>query len=259
MQRGWMAGLRSASPTGCSRCSRCASRRRESRNAGCAARLCARHRASALREFRIAGSRAGQCCRTICAVISARSNPSACGSGGASIYLPKLLRPEAASLLALLWAVLARSTSTFRRRRSRPHLVRRSMAQPYAFSCRRGFRVIVARRAMRLDMLERLEEELETGCASRRPPPMRCCQSLSRCSAAAMTSSRKSLCALGWRSVEVADAGAGERTVWRRAAPFARVSASTAREARRARKQSHRRTQPFARHSQIWRPADSKQ
>ena len=77
-----------------------------------------------------------------------------------SIYLPKLIRPDAAALLALLWAVKYR----LERIPPPPPAGLTSFEfddeRPRGFVEAAGFRVI-AGRAIRLDMLDRLEEELE--------------------------------------------------------------------------------------------------
>ncbi|HEY7978293.1 MAG TPA: helicase-related protein [Rhizomicrobium sp.] len=77
-----------------------------------------------------------------------------------SIYMPKLIRPDAASLLALLWAVKHKLTqipppppaglTSFEHERETPH----------GFIAAAGFR-ITGPRAIRIDMLDRLEQELE--------------------------------------------------------------------------------------------------
>ena len=80
--------------------------------------------------------------------------------GRRSIYLPKLLRPEAGGLLALLWAVWSKEEQI-------PALPRAGLTSfvndtdiPDGFLAAAGYRV-VAGRAVRFDMLERLEDTLE--------------------------------------------------------------------------------------------------
>jgi ATP-dependent RNA helicase SUPV3L1/SUV3 len=85
--------------------------------------------------------------------------------GRRSIYLPKLIRPDAAALLALLWAVKHRidlipppppaGLTSFEFDDERPR----------GFVEAAGFRVM-AGRALRLDMLDRLEEELQQATRS---------------------------------------------------------------------------------------------
>jgi ATP-dependent RNA helicase SUPV3L1/SUV3 len=132
------------------------------------------------------------------------------------IYLPKLLRPEAASLLGLLWGVWQK------RERIPPHpqpgltSFNVDRGAPDAFLAACGFRV-VAGRAIRFDMLERLEDELEKGAASGQTADALLPRlvSLLGCGNDQL---RVILDRLGWRVVEVSDAGAGVRTVWRRSA-----------------------------------------
>jgi ATP-dependent RNA helicase SUPV3L1/SUV3 len=78
-----------------------------------------------------------------------------------SIYMPKLIRPDAASLLALLWATKNKlmqipppppaGLTSFEPERETPR----------GFIAAAGFRVI-GPRAIRIDMLDRFEQELET-------------------------------------------------------------------------------------------------
>jgi ATP-dependent RNA helicase SUPV3L1/SUV3 len=85
--------------------------------------------------------------------------------GRHDLWLPKLLRPDAAQLAALLWNVWtgaspfhappAPGLTSFTAERDTPH----------AFLRAAGFEV-VAGRAIRLDMLERLQDELEKALAS---------------------------------------------------------------------------------------------
>jgi ATP-dependent RNA helicase SUPV3L1/SUV3 len=74
----------------------------------------------------------------------------------------------------------------------------------------------VVSRAIRFDMLERLEDELEKGTASGATADvlMPKLVSLLGCGNDEL---KAILSALGWRVMEVADAGAGAHTVWRRA------------------------------------------
>ncbi|MGB8601589.1 MAG: helicase-related protein [Rhizomicrobium sp.] len=80
--------------------------------------------------------------------------------GRRSVYIPKLLRPDAASLTALLWSVWNHLEQI-------PALPRAGLTSfvneselPVGFLAAAGFRE-VAGRAIRLDMLERLEDTLE--------------------------------------------------------------------------------------------------
>jgi ATP-dependent RNA helicase SUPV3L1/SUV3 len=119
-----------------------------------------------------------------------------------SIYLPKLIRPDAAALLALLWAVKNRLDNIPPPPPAGLTSFEFDDERPGGFVEAAGFRV-VANRAIRLDMLDRLEEEL--GQATR-----------SGGTADALMPKMVSLlgCDLGWHRVAVG--GAEEATsVWR--------------------------------------------
>ena len=133
--------------------------------------------------------------------------------GRRAIYLPRLLRPEAASLLGLLWGVREKLEQL--PTPPPPGLTSFEIAAaPYDFLAACGFRV-VARRALRFDMLERLEEELEKGAASGATADLMMPKlvSLLGCGNDEL---REILSTLGWRILEVADGGTGVRNVWRR-------------------------------------------
>ncbi len=133
--------------------------------------------------------------------------------GRRAIYLPKLLRPEAASLLALLWGVWTKLENV-------PALPRAGLTSfvndtvaPEGFLAAAGFRVI-AGRAIRLDMLERLEDVLEKSViegttAEAMMPKL---VSLLGCGNDEL---REILGALGWHAAEVT----GGAAVWRRMSP----------------------------------------
>jgi ATP-dependent RNA helicase SUPV3L1/SUV3 len=140
--------------------------------------------------------------------------------GKRTLYLPKLLKPESASLLGLLWGVhkgldripappTAGLTSFETDGNANPE---------FLAAC--GFRV-VARRAIRYDMLERLEDELEKGAASGATADVLLPKLVSLLGIG-NDELRTILGALGWRVMEVADAGAGVRSVWRHAPVRAR-------------------------------------
>jgi ATP-dependent RNA helicase SUPV3L1/SUV3 len=129
--------------------------------------------------------------------------------GRRTVYLPRLLRPDASALLALLWGIWtgqkqlpgppAAGLTSFPRG-----------AEPDPFLHAAGFRVF-AGRAVRLDMLERLEDELEKAAAAGASADA----SLPRLVSLLGTSNeegRAVLEALGWRAVAVADAP----PVWRK-------------------------------------------
>jgi len=133
--------------------------------------------------------------------------------GRRDVYLPKLLRPDAAGLAALLWNVWhgaapfhappAPGLTSFPAERTSP--------KPFLRAA--GFEVI-AERAIRLDMLERLEDELEKALASGAEAETLLTRIVSflGCSkeeAAAV------LAALGWKQADVKDAA----PVWRKTPP----------------------------------------
>ena len=134
--------------------------------------------------------------------------------GRRSIYLPKLLRPESASLLGLLSAIWSRLEHL--PAPPAPGLTSFTLdtAPSSAFLAACGFRV-VGPRAIRLDMLERVEETLEkaaaegTGADTVLPKLVSLLGSDNESLPGILT-------ALGWRSVEVSDSGAGAPRVWRR-------------------------------------------
>ncbi len=120
-----------------------------------------------------------------------------------SIYLPKLIRPDAASLLALLWAVKHRLAQI----PPPPHAGLTSFEAeretPRGFIASAGFRVIGAR-AVRLDMLDRLEQELDAAATSGATADAAIPKlvSLLGCDRATLDAI---LIALGWNRVEVAN------------------------------------------------------
>jgi ATP-dependent RNA helicase SUPV3L1/SUV3 len=130
--------------------------------------------------------------------------------GKRTLYLPKLLRPEVASLLGLLWGV--REKLEHIPAPPLPGLTsfENATGAPYPFLEACGFRV-VAGRPIRFDMLERLEDELEKGAASGAATDALLPKlvSLLGCGNDKL---KEILSTLGWTTVEVADAG----TVWRR-------------------------------------------
>ncbi|MGZ5923519.1 MAG: helicase-related protein, partial [Rhizomicrobium sp.] len=123
--------------------------------------------------------------------------------GRRTIYLSRMLRPEAASLLALLWSVW----NKLEKMPAPPQPGLTSFANdgnlPAPFLAAAGFR-IVAKRAIRVDMLDRLEEELEKGATSgaQAESLLPKLVSLLGCSNDEL---REVLSELGWRIVDVAD------------------------------------------------------
>ncbi len=130
-----------------------------------------------------------------------------------SLYMPKLLRPDAAALLALLWGVKHRlehippppqaGLTSFE---AEPEL-------PEGFLAAAGFR-IAGPRAIRLDILDRIEQELgdaaKTGATADAPMPK--LLSMLGCDRASLD---EILAALGWKRVAVA--GETATDVWRQA------------------------------------------
>ncbi len=130
--------------------------------------------------------------------------------GRRTVYLPKLLRPDAAALLTLLWGVWTRKEAppaapapgltSFALDRDAD----RAALQPAGFAA-------VGGRAIRFDMLERLEDGLEQALASGADA-----ESLFSKIVSLLGSGKEEahavLEALGWRRVEVA----GAKPVWRR-------------------------------------------
>ncbi len=132
--------------------------------------------------------------------------------GRRTVYLPRLLRPDAAALLALLWGVWTRQEQL--PGPPAPGLTSFPRGpEPEAFLHAAGFRVF-AGRAVRLDMLERLEDELEKAAAEgisaeTSLPKLVSLLGIGNDEAKAV------LAALGWQMAAVADAP----SVWRKARP----------------------------------------
>ena len=159
--------------------------------------------------------------------------------GRRTVYLPKLLRPEAASLLGLLWGVWQKLEQI--PPHPQPGLTSFEVDEtPYDFLAACGFRV-VARRAIRFDMLERLEEDLDRAATSGATAEVLLPKlvSLLGCGNDEM---KEILSTLGWNAVEVADGEAGTRSVWRRAPVRPRRQ-----ERERAKEKPSRRATPVER------------
>ncbi|HEY0265751.1 MAG TPA: hypothetical protein VGC16_03310, partial [Rhizomicrobium sp.] len=131
--------------------------------------------------------------------------------GRRNVYLPKLLRPDAAALLTLLWGVWTRKDAP--PAPPAPGLTSFAVDKGVdtASLHAAGFAVI-AHRAIRFDMLERLEDELERALASGTDAEALLTRIVSLLGSG-KDEARAVLTALGWRAVEVADA----KPVWRRA------------------------------------------
>jgi ATP-dependent RNA helicase SUPV3L1/SUV3 len=125
--------------------------------------------------------------------------------GRRTIYFPRLLRPDCASLLSLLWSVWARLDQLPSPPQPGLTSFEADPTMPAGFVEAAGFRVLSGR-AIRFDMLERLEGELERGAKqgasteSLRPTLV----SLLGCSNEAIDGVLHSL---GWRAIEVAGSG----------------------------------------------------
>jgi ATP-dependent RNA helicase SUPV3L1/SUV3 len=154
--------------------------------------------------------------------------------GRRAVFMPKLLRPDAASLLALLWGVRAKLDQIPSPPTAGITSFDADDAAPDGFLAAAGFHV-VGPRAIRLDMLDRLEQELEaaatTGQVADAAVPK--LVSLLGCDRATLDDV---LAALGWSRVAVVGKDA-TATVWRQSVPRA--------QSRRRRT----RTLPAPRHS----------
>ena len=159
--------------------------------------------------------------------------------GRRSIYLPKLVRPDSAALLALLWGVWSKQERLLAPPQPGLTSFVFDREQPPAFLAAAGFRVI-GPRAIRLDILERLEEELEKGVnAGVGAEALQ--QKIVSLLGASNDEAKEVLVGLGWRSVTVADTGAGESNVLRR-----KQAPRAAREKKRIVKEPAPISSPFA-------------
>ncbi len=130
--------------------------------------------------------------------------------GRRNVYLPKLLRPDAAGLLTLLWGVWTRHDAP--PAPPAPGLTSFALDKdtdtgPLHAA---GFAVF-AHRAIRFDMLERLEDELEKALASGMDAEALLTHIVSLLGSG-KEEARAVLAELGWRAVEVA----GAKPVWRK-------------------------------------------
>jgi ATP-dependent RNA helicase SUPV3L1/SUV3 len=137
--------------------------------------------------------------------------------GRRSIYLPKMLRPDAASLLALLWGVWTKQERLHTPPQPGLTSIVNDGELPDAFLAAAGFRVI-AHRAIRLDMLERLEEELEKAAAAGTNAEALLPKLVSLIGSS-NDEAKAVLAEIGWQIVDVADTGNGARHVWRKTPP----------------------------------------
>jgi ATP-dependent RNA helicase SUPV3L1/SUV3 len=133
--------------------------------------------------------------------------------GRRTVYLPKLLRPDAAALLTLLWGVWTKHLSP--PAPPAPGLTSFGVDKDTdtASLHAAGFAVF-AGRAIRFDMLERLEDELEKALSAGTDAQTLLTRIVSLLGAG-LDETRAVLTVLGWTCVEVA----GAKPVWRRARP----------------------------------------
>jgi ATP-dependent RNA helicase SUPV3L1/SUV3 len=171
--------------------------------------VCTRTGAPAGDEFRLAGARRPGASGKTGPVLRALK-PFGVWFGRRTVYLPRLLRPDAAALLALLWGVWNRQEQL--PGPPAPGLTSFPQgAEPDAFLQAAGF-MAFAGRAIRLDMLERLEDELEKAAAEgvSAEASLPKFVSLLGCG---NEEGKNILAALGWRMVAVE----GSASVWRKA------------------------------------------
>jgi len=130
--------------------------------------------------------------------------------GRRTVYLPKLLRPDAAALLTLLWGVWQKKEAP--PAPPAPGLTSFAVDKGTDTTSLHaaGFAVF-ADRAIRFDMLERLEDELEQALATGTDADTLLTKLVSLLGSG-KDEARSVLMALGWRAVEVA----GANPVWRR-------------------------------------------
>ena len=131
-----------------------------------------------------------------------------------SIYLPKLIRPDAAALLALLWAVKHRIEKIPPPPNAGITSFEPDPQTPPGFIAAAGFR-ITGPRAIRVDMLDRLEQELEAAAASGATADAAIPKLVSLIGSDRATLDSV-LADLGWSRVEVANT---PTSVWRHGKP----------------------------------------
>jgi ATP-dependent RNA helicase SUPV3L1/SUV3 len=130
--------------------------------------------------------------------------------GRRNVYLPKLLRPDAAALLTLLWGVWTKKE--FPPAPPAPGLTSFAIDKGEDTTpLHAGGFSVIAQRAIRFDMLERLEDELEKALSSGTDAETLLTRLVSLLGSG-KDEARDVLTALGWRTVDVADA----QPVWRK-------------------------------------------
>jgi ATP-dependent RNA helicase SUPV3L1/SUV3 len=149
--------------------------------------------------------------------------------GRRNVYLPKLLRPDAAALLTLLWGVWTKQDAP--PAPPAPGLTSFGIDKDTdtAPLHAAGF-AVSGGRSIRFDMLERLEDELEKALSAGTDAETLLTRIVSLLGAG-LEETRAVLTALGWTSVDVA----GAKPVWRRARP---------KPAPRAEQKKPRKTEP---------------
>jgi ATP-dependent RNA helicase SUPV3L1/SUV3 len=126
------------------------------------------------------------------------------------VYLPKLLRPDAAALLTLLWGVWTKKE--FPPSPPAPGLTSFVVDKNTdTTSLHAGGFSVTGGRAIRFDMLERLEDELEKALSSGTDAETLLTKLVSLLGSG-KDEARDVLTALGWRTVDVA----GAQPVWRK-------------------------------------------
>ena len=130
--------------------------------------------------------------------------------GRRTVYMPKLLRPDAAALLTLLWGVWTKKESPPAAPASGLTSFAVDKGADTASLHAAGFAVLGGR-AIRFDMLERLEDELEAALSSGADAESLLTKLVSLLGAG-KEEARAVLAALNWREVAVA----GAKPVWRR-------------------------------------------
>jgi ATP-dependent RNA helicase SUPV3L1/SUV3 len=160
-----------------------------------------------------------------------------------SIYMPKLIRPDAAALLALLWAVKNKLTQIPPPPQAGFTSFEPERETPRGFIAAAGFR-IVGPRAIRIDMLDRLEQELEAAAVAGTTADAAIPKLVSLLGVDRETMDGV-LAALGWNRIDVANAEE-PRTVLRFAQPRSKKHQKHHQAKRREPEVTIRPDSPFA-------------
>jgi len=141
--------------------------------------------------------------------------------GRRTVYLPKLLRPEAASMLVLLWGLWNKSDKLLTTPPAGVTSLELDHRYQSGFLAAAGFKP-VGQRAVRFDILERLEQELEKGaCEGARAEDVR--PRLLALLGASSQATDKVIEGLGWLEIQVKVPESGAIKVLRRARDGSRV------------------------------------